>query len=86
MLYKVYWTETFRQRFDELPKAEQERIETLIKKLTENPRQGKPLGVYNIREKRIGVRRVYYIVYDKYVIVLMVAISGKKDQQLTITR
>jgi mRNA-degrading endonuclease RelE of RelBE toxin-antitoxin system len=85
MLYKVYWTETFKKEFSKLPKPEQDRVQNFIhKQLTTNPTVGKPLSVYNIREKKLNGRRVYYIFYEDKVIVLMVAISGKKDQQETI--
>ncbi len=36
------------------------------------------------REKRIKEKRIYYLVYDDLKLVLLVATSGKKDQQLTI--
>ena len=85
MIYKVYWTETFKNEFKELPKFEQERVQKFIhNQLITNPNVGKPLSVYNIREKKFNGRRIYYIVYEDKVIVLMVAISGKKDQQSTI--
>jgi len=37
-----------------------------------------------LREKRIREKRVYFLVYDDLQAVLIVAISGKKDQQTTI--
>lgn len=36
------------------------------------------------REKRIKKKRIYYLVYDDLKLVLLVATSGKKDQQSTI--
>ena len=53
-------------------------------KLSENPFVGKPLGLVFFREKKLNGRRVYYLIYEKFVIVLMVAISDKKTQQPTI--
>ena len=85
MTYKVYWTETFKKEYKKLSKSEQERIQNFIhNQLTKNPNLGKSLSVYNIREKKLNGRRVYYIVYEDKVIVLMVAISSKKNQQTTI--
>jgi len=84
MAYKVFRTATFTKKFKKLPKEEQLIINKFIKEtLTVNPR-GKPLGVHGIMEKKIKGRRIYYIVYEGYLIVLMVAISGKRDQQDTI--
>jgi putative component of toxin-antitoxin plasmid stabilization module len=83
-MYKVYQTLEFKKLYSKLPLAEQRMVDNIIRRLAENPNQGKCLGVHNIREKKIGGRRVYYIVYESYLIVLMVAISDKKTQQGTI--
>jgi len=37
-----------------------------------------------LREKRIREKRIYYLVYEDLKLVLLVATSGKKDQQATI--
>lgn len=83
-MYKVYQTLEFKKLYGKLPAAEQRMVDNIIHRLAENPNQGKPLGFHNIREKKIGGRRVYYIVYESYLVVLMVAISDKKTQQETI--
>ncbi len=36
------------------------------------------------REKKLNGRRVYYLVYEEFVVVLMVCISNKKSQQAKI--
>jgi mRNA-degrading endonuclease RelE of RelBE toxin-antitoxin system len=85
MAFKVFWTETFKKEYLGLPVDEQKRIQKFIRKqLAVNPNVGKPVSITNIREKKLNGRRVYFIVYETKVIVLMVAISGKKDQQATI--
>ncbi|MCK5707445.1 MAG: hypothetical protein KAI43_07305 [Candidatus Aureabacteria bacterium] len=84
MNYKVYRTPQFKKTYDKIPKTEKKIIANLLIKLSLNPHQGKPLKSYNLREKRIGSRRVYYIICDDYLIVLMVSISSKKNQQETI--
>ena len=38
----------------------------------------------DLREKRLREKRVYFLVYDDLQAVLIVALSGKKDQQATI--
>lgn len=54
------------------------------KKLADNPFIGKGLSYRFFREKKFEGRRVYYLVYEDLKIVLLVATSGKKDQQVTI--
>ena len=48
------------------------------------PHLGKPLGYIFFREKKLNGTRIYYLVYEEFVIVLMVAVSDKKTQQDTI--
>ncbi len=55
-----------------------------ISQLTINPYVGDPLGYRFFREKKLGPKRVYYLIYDELKAVLMVAISDKKAQQDTI--
>jgi hypothetical protein len=52
--------------------------------LKEDPFIGKPLQVDFFREKKVGKFRIYYLIYKKYVIVYMITISEKKDQQKAI--
>jgi len=84
MPYKVFRTATFTKRYKKLPKEEQQIIDKFIKEVLAIDLRGKPLDVHGIMEKKIKGRRIYYILYDDFLIVLMVAISGKKDQQDTI--
>jgi len=42
------------------------------------------LGYIFFREKKLNENRIYYLVYEEFVIVLMVAVSDKKTQQDTI--
>lgn len=84
MKFKVFRTKTFDKEFDKLPKTEQREIENFEKNLSENPFVGKPLGLVFFREKKLDGRRVYYLIYEDFVIVLMVAIGDKKAQQATI--
>lgn len=55
-----------------------------IDKLEENPFSGKPLGYKFFREKKIGNYRFYYLIYEDQIVVFVIAISTKKDQQATI--
>jgi mRNA-degrading endonuclease RelE of RelBE toxin-antitoxin system len=84
MEFKVFRTNTFDKEFDKLPKSEQVEVEKFEKKLVENPFLGKPWGLVFFREKKLNGRRIYYLIYESIVIVVMVAISDKKAQQATI--
>ena len=87
MKYKVYTTPEFDRLFEELSKEEQKEVDKLTKdELPENPYQGRALGFKFFREKRIGGKRVYFLIYDDYVLVLMVAIGGKKTQKKDIAQ
>jgi mRNA-degrading endonuclease RelE of RelBE toxin-antitoxin system len=84
MVYAVYTTESFDGEIGKLAKDEQERIRKIFLQLKENPYVGDQLQYRHLREKRIKEKRVYYLVYDDLQAVLVVAISGKKNQQATI--
>jgi len=84
MPFVIIGTETYQQELQEWPKAEREAAEKLPKKLAENPFVGKSLSYPFLREKKIGGRRIYYLIYEDLNLVLLVALSEKKDQQATI--
>ncbi len=85
MANKVLETETFSRLFETLDKEEKEWIKKIIKQLEENSLVGKPLGFNWFREKKFGGKRLYYLVYGKTGIVLLVAFGSKKDQQKIIS-
>ena len=62
-----------------------EAAEKLPHKLAETPFVGDKLSYPFLREKRIKEKRVYYLIYEDLKLVLLVATSGKKDQQETIS-
>ncbi len=84
MAYAVYTTEVFDKEVEKLPKDDQEIIQKMFLKIRDNPYSSDQLRYRNLREKRIREKRVYFLVYDDLQAVLVVAISGKKDQQATI--
>ena len=45
---------------------------------------GKPLKSQFFREKKIQNRRIYFLVYEEILVVLVIAQSDKKHQQETI--
>ena len=86
MKFKVFRTKAFEKEFNKLPKLEQKETEKFEGELSSNPFLGRPLSYIFFREKRLNGRRVYYLVYEDYVVVLMVAVSDKKTQQETINK
>jgi len=85
MQNRVLGTETFSRLFDALEKKEKEWIKKVILQLKENSKAGKPLRFEWFREKKLGGKRLYYLVYERSNAVLLVAFGGKKDQQKIIT-
>lgn len=82
--YRIFITKSFETDFNSLPKDERKRIKKLKEQLKINPFVGKPLGHSFFREKKIGGKRLYYLIYEDKVVVLIVAYGGKKHQQATI--
>lgn len=85
-MYAIYRTLNFDKEITkQLSLKEQKEVEEFEKKhLKENPYVGDPLGYRFFREKRVGVKRIYYLIYDDLQAVLMVGVSDKKMQQETI--
>jgi len=87
-MYKVFVTQSFekscakRLSLEELHKLK--RLQQTY--LPVNPYIGDPLGFTFFREKRLGGKRVYYLIYEDLSAVYLVDISDKKDQQETINR
>ncbi|MBI2664888.1 type II toxin-antitoxin system RelE/ParE family toxin [Candidatus Woesearchaeota archaeon] len=85
-MYKIFTTEEFDKSFEKLDTSIQIMIDNELRQLQENPYAGKPLGYKFFREKKAKNYRVYYLIYEEYVVVFVVAISGKKDQQKAIDK
>lgn len=82
--YKVIGTSTYLDELNKWPMHYRTIAEKLPSRLAENPHAGKPLGYPFLKESRIREKRVYYLIYDDLQLVLIVAVSGKKNQQATI--
>src|SRR3990167_9076464 len=85
-MFKVIGTDTYLRELKKFPKSDQEIARAFPQQLCENPFLGKPLTYPFLREKKIGGRRIYYLVYENLKLILLVATSDKKDQQETINR
>lgn len=83
-MYKVIGTNTYLKEIDKWPKDYRDIAGKIPQKLKENPLLGNQLSYPFLRERRVREKRVYYLVYEDLKLVLLVAASGKKDQQTTI--
>ena len=83
-MFKVIGTDTYLHELQRWPKQDYDAAKKIPKKLAENPYVGKQLSYPFLREKKIGGRRIFYIVYEDLELVLLVAVSDKRDQQATI--
>lgn len=84
--YTIIESEPFEKKFVELPTFEQERIERFISQIEEKGIWvGKPLSGYSFfREKKFNGNRMYFLCYEEWNAVLLVAIGNKKEQPTTI--
>ena len=84
MTYAVYITESFEKDIEKLSESDREIIQKIYNQLKENPYVGDIIRYRFFREKRLREKRIYYLVYDDLLAVLVVAISDKKAQAETI--
>lgn len=82
--YEIFFTTEFDHDFNKLDKGEQARIKKAILQLKTKPYTGKPLGFDFFREKKIEGKRLYFLIYEEFVVVFVIAFGGKKTQQGTI--
>ena len=80
-MYKIFTTKEFDKIFDKLDTSIKKQVDKEIGQLENNPYVGKPLGYKFFREKKVKNYRVYYLVYEEYIVVFIITISTKKDQQ-----
>ena len=80
MNYKVIETETFTDLYRNLDEDEKNWLKKIIQQLNQNPFVGKPLKSDWFREKKYQNKRLYYLVYSKMNVVVLVAFAGKKEQ------
>ncbi|GEM_PF-1454089 len=86
MAWKLVWTFEFEKRLRKLDPFIQRRIEKEIRQVEQNPFVGKPLSFRFLREKKVLQYRVYYLIYEEFVVVFVVGLSDKKDQPSVIAK
>ncbi|MFT7616335.1 MAG: mRNA-degrading endonuclease RelE of RelBE toxin-antitoxin system [Candidatus Woesearchaeota archaeon] len=83
--YRVYVFPTVHKNLHKfLSPNEKEEFWKLISILEKGQIVGKILTYHFFREKKIGNKRIYYLIYREYHIVLIVNVSAKKAQQKII--
>jgi len=85
-MFKIFTTEEFDRDFEKLDNSIKIQIEKEINQLINNPYAGKHLGYKFFREKKVKNYRIYYLIYEDYVVVFVIAVSSKKDQQQAIDK
>ena len=84
-MFEVYKSPKFQKKAQKLlDKKELDELEKFISELKKEKIMGDPISYNFFREKKIGGKRVYFLVYKEIKIVLLVNLSNKKYQQETI--
>ncbi len=86
MTYRIFTTDEFDKKYKKLDKQLRKLIGTEINQLKDNPFVGKQLSYPFFREKKVLNYRFYYLIYKEYVVVFVITISTKKNQQDAINR
>ena len=87
MVYRIFTTKEFDEDFDSLDSSEKSRVRKIMDQLKEKGDfVGKPLRYPYFREKKFEGKRLYFLVYQDYMVILALAIGNKKTQQETINK
>lgn len=79
-----YETETFTKLYDAAEKTEQIWIDKIKDQLEENLLTGKPLQFAWFREKKLGDKRLFYLINENSQKGVFIAFGDKKEQQKII--
>ena len=83
-MYRIVYTKKFWKTFDKLDNGIKLRFNKQIKILESNPYIGRPLKNNDFRELKVNKFRLYYVIRNYSVSVLLIDVSNKKNQQETI--
>jgi hypothetical protein len=86
MGFRLFATRQFEESCEKVNSFEKARVEKAKKQIKINPFLGKPLGYKFFREKKIGGKRLYFLIYVKKAKILLIEYSGKKTQQVSIDK
>ncbi|MEK6941521.1 MAG: hypothetical protein AABW85_01550 [archaeon] len=87
-MFRIFKTLEFDSDYGKLDGSEQKRVDKILTQISlRGDEVGKPLsGLPFFREKKFDGKRLYFLVYKNFLVVLAVAISDKKAQQATINK
>ena len=86
-MYRLLRTDSFESDFNKvIPPNLKDKARKKIRSLEHNPRKGKVLSYDFLREIKIDKFRIYYMIYDDIVTILLIAVSNKKTQQQMIDK
>src|SRR3989338_6806340 len=72
-MFRVFVTKEFDDDFDKLDESDKIRVRKIREQLNEQGDfVGKPLGLPYFREKRFDEKRLYFIVYKKFMVILSI--------------
>jgi len=86
-MFRVFTTREFDNDFNNLDESDKKRVRKIMKQLKEQgDKVGKSFRKSYFREKKFGEKRLYFLIYKQFTIILAVGISNKKIQQITINK
>jgi mRNA-degrading endonuclease RelE of RelBE toxin-antitoxin system len=87
-MFRVFTTEEFEKDYKRLDGSDKKRVNKIMRQLKgRGDEVGKPLsGVSSFREMKFGGKRLYFLVYKDFFVVLAIAIGDKNLQQSTINK
>lgn len=81
--FKVIITDTLKEKLFKIKFQDWKRLDNLKRKLETNPFAGKRLA-YSLFEKKWGSFRIYYIILEKILLVIIIDYTHKKEQRTAI--
>ncbi|MFH1181417.1 MAG: hypothetical protein V1702_00495 [Candidatus Woesearchaeota archaeon] len=85
--FRILLPEPVEKEIAQLDNSDKVMVEKILKQLyEEGDVVGKPLGLPFLREKKFGKKRLYYLIYEDWSVILIAAVSDKKAQEGTINR
>lgn len=87
MPFRIFTTKEFDEDFSSLDNSDKIRVNKILSQLKEKGDEvGKPLRYPYFREKKFEGKRLYFLVYKDYMVILALTISDKKTQHETINK
>ena len=83
MRYRIFTTTSLDRKLRKMGFSQWHRLEKLKRKLETDPFTGKRLGK-DLFEKKWGPFRIYYIIFEDILMVVLVEFGNKKEQRRAI--